>query len=63
MTDIKITNSGSGYTEMMNILVSDTLGSGASAKIFPIIRYMSSSDPDLVKKLEAERVVSVIDCP
>lgn len=63
LADIKITNSGSGYTEMLNILVSDTLGSGASAKIFPIIRYMSSSDPDLVKKLEAERVVSVIDCP
>ena len=63
LTDIKITNSGSGYTEMMNILVSDTLGSGASAKIYPIIRYMSSSDPDLVKKLEAEKVISVIDCP
>lgn len=71
IVDIKITNSGSGYTSVPNVLIKDVpvLGEdpntfrGAGARVYPIIRYLSSSNPNLVKKLSGEEVVEVVDCP
>ena len=68
---VKITNSGSGYTSIPNILIKDepVLGEdpntfrGSGARVYPIVRYLSSSNPSLVKKLAGEEVVEVVDCP
>ena len=69
---IKITNSGSGYTSVPNVLIKDepVLGEdpnsfrGTGARVYPIVRYLSSSNPEaLVKKLAGEESVEVIDCP
>ena len=71
ITDIKITNSGTGYTSMPTIFIKDEpiTGTpidqyrGVSAKVYPIIRYMSATDPDLVKKIEGQESIMSIDCP
>ena len=71
ITDIKITNSGLGYTSIPNIMIKDTpiagedpnRFKGTSARVYPIIRYMNANDPDLVKKIESEQTVQVVDCP
>ena len=68
---IKITNAGSGYTSIPNILIKDepVLGEdpntfrGTGARVYPIVRYLSSSNPSLVKKLADEETVEVVDCP
>ena len=71
ITDIKITNSGTGYTGMPRIFIKDEPVSGTpieqyggtSAKAYAIIRYMSATDPDLVKKIEGQETIMSIDCP
>ena len=71
IVDIKITNSGSGYTSVPNIFIKDEpiLGQdpntfrGTGARVYPIIRYLSSSNPSLVKKLAGQETVEVVDCP
>ena len=71
ITDIKITNSGTGYTSMPRIFIKDEpiagnpveLYKGTSAKAYAIIRYMSATDPDLVKKIEGQESIMSIDCP
>ena len=71
ITDIKITNSGQGYTSMPRIFIKDEPVTGVpideykgtSAKVYAIIRYMSSTDPDLVKKIEGQESIMSIDCP
>lgn len=71
IVDIKITNSGSGYTSVPNIFIKDEpiLGEdpntfrGTGARVYPVIRYLSSSNPSLVKKLAGAEIVEVVDCP
>ena len=71
ITDIKITNSGTGYTSMPRIFIKDEPVTGVpidqykgtSAKVYAIIRYMSATDPDLVKKIEGQESIMSIDCP
>lgn len=68
---VKITDSGSGYTSIPNILIKDApipgedpnTFRGRGARVFPVMRYLSSSNIRLVEKLNSQEVVEVVDCP
>jgi len=71
IVDIKITDSGSGYTSLPNIVIKDepipgedpNSFRGVGARVYPIIRYLSAADPSLVKKIGSQETVEVVDCP